>query len=167
MRLRICFFISILITFSFSCSSSNRDSNIFQSEKLKGKYKVDLSPLINEVNKSNDVDFSKIGKGLASMALSSVDIEMSFFEKNKGIMFFDGGLIDLANAFSDKPIEKMMEFTYKVEQDSILYMKNIDDQKYRKWAIVRKFSENYDYLKFLIVEDGEEKVFFNLKKIAE
>ncbi len=37
-------------------------------------------------------------------------------------MHIDGGLIDFANAFRDAPIQKVQEFKYKVEKDSILYL---------------------------------------------
>jgi hypothetical protein len=152
-----------------ACGNLLNDSNVFQSGKLKGKYKVDLTPFAAEAVKTEEGDdkWSKMGKGLAGLALSSVDIELSFYDNNKGIMHMDGGLIDFANAFSVKPVEKLHEFTSKVEQDSILYMKGNDEREYKKWAIVRKFSENYDYLQFLIVEEGKDKVFFNLKKLGE
>lgn len=161
-------FVVIIMLFS-ACGNLFNDSNVFQSEKLKGKYKVDLTPFVAEAVKSEEGDdgWTKMGKGLAGLALSSVEIELSFYDNNKGIMHMNGGLIDFANALSDKPVEKLHEFTYKVEQDSILYMKGKTDQEYKKWAIVRKFSENYDYLQFLIVEEGKDKVFFNLKKIGE
>ena len=82
-------------------------------------------------------------------------------------MSFEGGAVDFASAFSDKKIDKIHEFDYKVENDSILYMKSPKDKEFNKWAIVRKFSQNYDYLQFLIIEDGKDKVFFNLKKVTE
>lgn len=152
-----------------ACGNLFNDSNVFQSEKLKGKYKVDLTPFVAEAVKSEEGDneWTKIGKGLAGLGLTSVDIELSFYENNKAIIRMDGGLIDLAKALSDKPVDNLYEFTYKVEQDSILYWKGNDEQEYKKWAIVRKFSENYDYLQFLIIEEGKDKVFFNLKKIGE
>ena len=152
-----------------ACGNLLNDSNVFQSRKLKGKYKVDLTPFVAEAVKTEEGDdkWSKMSKGLAGLALSSVDIELSFYENNKGIMHMDGGLIDFANAFSDNPVEKLHEFTYKVEMDSILYMKGNHEKEYKKWAIVKKFSENYDYLQFLIIEEGKDKVFFNLKKLGE
>jgi hypothetical protein len=167
--MKITYILMIATTLLSACGNLFHDPNVFQSEKLKGKYKVDLTPFVAEAVKSkkSDDEWTKMGKGLAGLALSSVDIELSFYDNNKGIMHMDGGLIDFANALSDKPVEKLHEFTYKVEQDSILYMKGKDDQDYKKWAIVRKFSENYDYLQFLIVEEGKDKVFFNLKKIGE
>jgi hypothetical protein len=159
----------IALIFILTACNLNKDHNVFDSDKLIGKYKVDLTPFIAEAVKSEkgENEWEKVGKGIAGLALSSVEIEMNFYENQKGIMHFDGGLIDFANAFSDKPIEKINEFSYKVEKDSILYMKGINDNEYKQWAIVRKFSENYDYLQFLIIEEGKDKVFFNLKKIHD
>lgn len=163
------FRIMVAVMLLTACGNLLNDSNVFQSGKLKGKYKVDLTPFVAEAvkNEEGNDKWSKMSKGLSGLALSSVDIELSFYDNNKGIMHMDGGLIDFANAFSDKPVEKLHEFTYKVEQDSILYMKGNNEKEYKKWAIVRKFSENYDYLQFLIVEEGKDKVFFNLKKLEE
>jgi hypothetical protein len=161
----------LIVAFAFilTACNLNKDPNVFDSDKLIGKYKVDLTPFIAEAVKSEkgDNEWEKVGKGIAGLALSSVEIELNFYENQKGIMHLDGGLIDFANAFSDEPIEKINEFSYKVEKDSILYMKGIKDKEYKQWAIVRKFSENYDYLQFLIIEEGKDKVFFNLKKIQD
>ena len=160
---------SILVILFFTSCDLKKDSNVFDSDKLKGKYKVDLTPFVAEAMKTEKEDdgWVKMGKGLAGLALSSVDIEFSFYDDNKGVMHMDGGLIDFASAFSDEPVEKLHKFTYKVESDSLLYMKGEKETEFKKWAIVRTFSENYDYLQFLIVEEGKDKVFFNLKKVGE
>lgn len=161
--------IILLSLLLFSCNSLTKNDNVFDSEKLNGKYKVDLTPFVADTVKAEqgDDEWDELGKGLAGLALSSVEIKLSFYENNKGVMEMGGGLIDFANAFSDEPVEKIQEFTYKVENDSVLYMKENGKTEYEKWAIVRKFSENYDYLQFLIIEEGEDKVYFNLSKITE
>ena len=161
--------IILLSLILFSCNSLTKNDNVFDSDKLKGKYKVDLTPFVAEAVKSEKGDdgWDELGKGLAGLALSSVEIKLSFYENNKGIMEMGGGLIDFANAFSDEPVEKIHEFIYKVENDSILYMKESGKSEFKKWAIVRKFSENYDYLQFLIIEEGKDRVYFNLSKITE
>jgi hypothetical protein len=163
--IRIIFATAILT----GCSNPLNDSTVFQSEKLKGKYKVDLTPFIAESVKSDKEDdsWSKLEKSMVGLAISSMDIELSFYDNNKGIMHMDRGIINLANVFSNKPTEKTQEFSYKVENDSVLYMKDETSKEFIKWAIVRKFSENYDYLQFMIIEEGKEKVFFNLNKIVE
>lgn len=151
-----------------SCNPT-ADSSVFESDKLKGKYKVDLTPFIAESIKSegDENEWEKLGKGIAAMALSSIEIELNFYDNNKGIMHLDGGLVDFAAALSNEPIEKIHNFTYKVENDSVLYMKDNEGDAYRKWAIIQKYSENYDYLKLLIIEEGKDKVYFNLSKVTE
>lgn len=159
----------LFVLFVTSCGKFSKDENVFESEKLIGKYKVDITPFIKEATKSNknDKNSDKLANGLITMMFSSMDIEINFYENNKGIMSFEGGAVDFASAFSDKKFDKVHEFDYKVENDSILYMKGTKDKEFNKWAIVRKFSQNYDYLQFLIIEDGKDKVFFNLKKVTE
>lgn len=158
------FFLTVIL--AFSCVTSENKSTTFESGKLVGQYEVDITPVISELTKTNESDdeWDKVGKGLAGMALASMDIEIVFYENNKGIMYFSGGLVDFAAAFSDEPIEKTQEFVYKVENDSILYMKEEDSSEYRKWATVQKFDENYDFVKLLIHNPEEENVVFNLKK---
>lgn len=114
-----------------------KNDNVFDSDKLKGKYKVDLTPFVAEAVsvEAGDDGWDELGKGLAGLALSSVEIKLSFYENNKGIMEMGGGLIDFANTFSDDPVEKIQEFTYKVENDSILYMKENGEAEFEKWAI--------------------------------
>lgn len=166
--MKITNFIIIAVLFT-SCNYLSKNENVFDSDKLIGKYKVDITPFINGVTKTegNEDETDKFAKGLATLMLSSVEIEMNFYEDNKGIMSLDGGLVNFASAFGDRDIEKVKEFEYKVENDSILYMKAKEDKEFNKWAIVRKFSKNYDYLQFLIIEEDKEKVFFNLKKVTE
>ena len=159
--------ITSLILSIISCNSSSSDSDVFESEKLRGKYKVDLSPFIAEATKSNKNDdgFSKFANGIAAMAMSSVKVEMNFYEGDKGTIYIDGGLVDFMNAMDNNSTDKVTEFDYKVEQDSVLYMKQPKDAKYEKWAIVKKFAGNYDHLKFLILKEGKGKVYFNLHKM--
>lgn len=166
MKILKLFIIAILFS---SCNNFSKNENVFDSDKLIGKYKVDITPFINEVTKTEEKedDTDKFAKGLATLMLSSVEIEFNFYEDNKGIISLDGSLVNFASAFGDGDIEKVKQFEYKVVNDSILYMKADDMKEFNKWAIVRKFSKNYDYLQFLIVEEGKEKVFFNLKKITE
>lgn len=158
--------ISLLLLSFFSCSQSS-DSDVFESENLRGKYKVDLTPLIAENfgQEEDDNEWESVGKGLASMALSSIKIDFNFYENNKGIMNINKGIF---NAFVKKGEDSgPIEFKYKVENDSVLYMKKPSDQDFVKWAVVKKYSNSYDYIKLLILEKGEGKVYFNLSKTSE
>jgi hypothetical protein len=154
--------------FAFIGCNEKSDSSAFESEKLIGKYDVDLTPIVAESIKSseNDDGWAKMGKGLAGMALASVDIKLSFYKGNKGVMYLKSmGIFSLVAGLDDK--SEIKEFQYKVENDSILYMKKSTDKDYKKWAIVKKYSDNYDYLRFKIVQEGEEQVYFDLSKIDD
>lgn len=73
----------------------------------------------------------------------------------------------IINHFSDSKTDKVKEFVYKVENDSVLYMKKVGDTEFHRWAIVKKHSEGYDYLKLLILKDNKGEHYFNLHKITE
>lgn len=158
----------IFSCFAFFLLSCNpfKTSNTFDSEKLKGKYKVDVSSIIEQANKTSKKDknndtWSNLGKGIASLAFSTINIEMTFYDNNKGVISMDGGIL---NSFLNSE-DRLTEFSYKVEDDSIIYFKSIKDNDFKKWAIIKKYSDSYDYLQFLIVEEGKENVYFNLRKI--
>ena len=143
--------------------------NSFDSDKLVGKYKVDISPLVSEVMEHGEKQsgFDALASSLAGLALSSIDMTMSFYKNNKGLIVVDGKMIDVTNAFSDEKIDKINEFTYKVENDSILYFKNKNQSEYRKWCVIRSYSENYDYLEFIVFKNDEKSMKYNLMKISE
>ncbi len=156
--------LSFLVT--VSCKT---DSNTFDTDKLKGKYKVDLMPTFDEIAKEDEIEgfWGKMAVGLTKLATASgADIEMTFYDNNKGLLKFDGFLINLLNATSDKSNNKITEFSYKVEQDSILYMKKQGEPDYKKWAIIHTYSEHYDYLKFIVVGESKKDTFyFDLAKV--
>jgi hypothetical protein len=74
----------LIVAFAFilTACNLNKDPNVFDSEKLIGKYKVDLTPFIAEAVKSEkgENEWEKVGKGIAGLALSSVEIELNFYE---------------------------------------------------------------------------------------
>lgn len=160
--------LSVLVLLLSTCYHGN-NNNLFNSNKLVGKYKVELTPYISEKVNHEEVETKtdKVSEGISRMLLSSVEIELSFYENQKGMMLFDRGYVDIVTDNNNKPIEKIKKFSYRVENDSTLYKKEVDEQEYKPWAIVRKFSENYDYLQFLIIEEGNDKVFYNLKKLND
>ena len=70
----------LFVLLATSCGKFSKDENVFESEKLIGKYKVDITPFIKEATKSNknDNDSDKLANGLLTMMFSSMDIEMNF-----------------------------------------------------------------------------------------
>ena len=144
------------------------DSDTFNSNKLKGKYKIDLSPVTNSIKSDQDGEAgSELTKGLAILALSSMDIKVTFYENNKGVIELGGGYIDFANAFSKKAIEKIHPFTYKVDKDNQLFIKTDKEEEFKALATIRTISDNYDYVQLYHKSEEGEETHINLSKIAE
>ena len=148
-----------LLTCCFSCNLGS-DSSVFDSKKLNGKYKVDLSSFINQAMESEgkDDDVAKLGKGIAALMFSSLSFEIGFYEEHKGIFYFDGAVLNFLSAFSDKPITKIHAFDYKLENDNVLYLKNVDETEYEEVGTIRTFTPNYDYIQIAFKNDDGKEV---------
>ena len=166
MRYKHAIFFICTILFVCSCNFF-QPTNVFNSKKLRGKYKVDVSPIVSitaeKARKENDFFL-----GLVALALTSVEIEMSFFGNNKGFIHIGGRVINLINAFGDHQI-KNTEFEYQIKNDSILYMKLdlAESKEFKKWAVVRDYSDSYDHVKLIIFSEEKEAAIFDLERIKE
>lgn len=161
------FFLTLaLCLFLAACSTLEENIQIFESERLVGAYDVDMSPVLSKLKTTDEDDgFTRFGKGLASLALSNMECKMRFYPGNRCEMEFGGYLFNWFKAPADSNNNPVAAFTYKVVQDSILYMKGEDDVDFDKWGVVRKFNDDYSALQFLVFsEEGEKEVLFNLKK---
>lgn len=161
-------FIALAAALMFTACGESSSSDAFDSDNLKGKYSVDLIPYLKDKTKGEEDDGlgTSIAKGITAMAMSSIKMELSFYENNKGVMFVDGGLINLLSA-SSGDMKKTVEFVYKVENDSILYIKKDGEEGFNRWATIQKYSDSYDYLKLLVVEEGQDDMIFNLNRISK
>ena len=70
----------------------NENGVSFETEKLKGKYKMDISPFVeSKFSQSEKNTQSKnVANGLASLAInSSMSVDLSFYDNNKkcGVRF--------------------------------------------------------------------------------
>jgi hypothetical protein len=151
----ICIFIS-------SCSNSglkNENGISFNAEKLKGKYKMDLTPLIDEkfTQSENNSAGKNLANGLASLAInSSVTAELVFFENNNGSFIIDTGWLGKLVGSKNKDIP----FVYKLVDDSVLVLNSNETSN----LTIRKFSDSFDYIE-LINKEKSQKVIFT--KVAE
>jgi hypothetical protein len=161
------FFIFFILL--ISCNNISKKESVFDSEKLIGKYKLDITPLVNEVSKSIDEkeEIDNLAKGFATLMFSSIEVELNFYKENNGVMTIDGAMIDFASAFTDEKFDKVQKFQYKVENDSVLLVKMDKMSDYKRCAILRKYSMNYDFLQFITLDNDEHKLSFNLTKIGE
>ena len=169
--MKIKIFLSLIGLFLLVGCSNNISSSVFESEKLKGKYEVNVNEFLDKkITKNEEGFFNKLSDGIIKLTVSSINMELSFFDNNKGVFKMDGAVLSV---FGEG--ETIQPFEYKVENDSILCVKIKEDKEYRKWAIIQKFSDNYDYLKLLIIDKEftdpfpgrDNKVYFILDKIND
>ena len=142
----------------FSCSYFAKEKAAIDGDKMRGKYEVDMTPLISKFINNNS--------GIAALALSSVSVNVSFYKDNKGVFELNGKVLDFVSLFSDEPIDKIHQFSYKIESDSVFYIKLKDNEEFKETAIVRKLSDNYDYLQFSIISEKGD-VLLNLSRVTE
>lgn len=151
-----------------SCVSCNIGTDTFDTNKLNGKYKVDLSSLISQAMEGEeDDDAARFGKGIAALMFSSLSFEVGFYEDNRGVFYFDGGVLGFLAAFSDKPIKKIHGFNYKIEDDSVLFLKGEDDDEYEEVGTIKSFTPDYDYIQIAFKNEKGKNVVLDLKKISE
>lgn len=159
----------LLLSFLVLSCNLMPDSTTFNSSKLNGKYKVDLSPITNSIKEEEDSDdgAEQLAKGLAMLAISSIDMKVTFYENNKGILEVGGGFIDFANAFSNKSIEKIQPFVYKVDGDNTLFVKKEGDDEFEELATIRTYSDTYDYIQLYHKSEDGKETHINLSKMTE
>lgn len=148
---------SIICILISSCSNSglkNENGISFSTEKLKGKYQMDLSPLIDDKfsqNESNS-EGKNMANSLASLAInSSVSITLNFYENNKGSLKMNTGWLGKLVGTKNENIP----FDYKLVDDSVLVLNSDETSN----LTIRKFSDSFDYIE-LINKERSQKVIF-------
>lgn len=127
----------------------NENGTTFDSDKLKGKYKLDISEIVAEVTKSESSETSeKIAKGIVGLASTSMSAEINFYGNGKGVWHADFGW--LGALMNEK--NQTQEFEYRIENDSILVLKN-------KQLTIRKFSDSFDFIELISKEENKRYIF--------
>ena len=140
----------ITISFLVFCCKSggfkNENGVVFDSEKIVGRYKLDVVEAVKETSSSSD----KIYNGLAAEILgNSVSLEINFYKNGKGLMHFDMGWLGSLTNKKDENIE----FKYSLRNDSTLVIND-------KELTIKTFSDNFDYL-LLVEKTSKSKYIFN------
>ncbi|TXC82086.1 hypothetical protein [Luteibaculum oceani] len=152
-----------------SCQTANPAEEVPNPEpaQLVGSYNVDFSPIVDHVTEelNENENIAKIGEGLAGLFLDAVKLKIHFYPENKGKMEFEGGVFQFAVSISDEPLDSEQSFEYKLESDSILWLKEQKNDEFEKWAVLREPTKNYDTLKLMMINEGEENIFLNLYRI--
>lgn len=153
-----------MFLFIFASCNDLSNPNSFNSKKLEGKYKIDVSSIMSEVtNKSFEDDdwASNLGRGLARLMASTVKFEIVFYENNEGLFDLDAGAFNLFADLSD--LKNTAKFSYKIEEDSVMYIKYKEDVQYKKVAIIKKLGDSYDYLSLQPI-NSQKRVTLFLRK---
>ncbi len=136
-----------------SCGTNPKAVN---SQDLAGQYKVDFTPMF-EVAELNDVDSTALK--FAKMITSNIDGKITFYENGQGVLDIDGFVYNLVKLFSDEELFSVEEFSYKIENDSLVHFSGQEN-----YLIIRKIADSYDYL---LLIDPEDKLRLGLKKIQD
>lgn len=143
-----------------ACTSS--DKKAINSKQLQGRYDVDFSALLSDLNNEDD---DELATALVAMFLSTMEMTMQF-EENKLIIDASGAAINLVNAFSKDKMEMPMAVDYKIVDDSLLYTR-ADGEKFAEVGVIRKVDDSYDNLQLVTTEDNGSRTILKLTKKAE
>ncbi len=152
------FKISIICILISSCRNGgfkNENGISFSAEKLKGRYQMDLSPLVADKfsQNENNSDGKNMANGLASLAInSSVSVDLNFYENNKGSLRMNTGWLGKLVGSKNENIP----FDYKLVDDSILVLNSNETSN----LTIRKFSDSFDYIE-LVNKEISQKVIFS------
>lgn len=132
--------------------TSNKQS--FSSKDLQGKYEIDFSSLLSELNTDKEEDAMAVA--LAAMLLSQMEMTMQF-DGDKLIVDGSSAVRNLVNVFGDKEAQMPFVIEYEIRNDSVLYTKS-EGEDFTRFGVLRKMGESHDYLQLVTEEDGEQTV---------
>ncbi len=149
---------SIILCFIVSACNNgelkNENGVSFETEKLNGKYKMDLTPLIDEKfsQSENNSDGKNLANGLASIAINnSLSVDLDFYDNNKGSLKMNTGWLGKLIGSRNENIP----FVYKLVDDSVLVINGKETSR----LVIKKFSDSFDYIE-LINKEKHQKVIF-------
>ena len=141
-------------------SACGGGKDAISKDGLQGRYQLEIGSLLKDVmaeKGGNDLTSS-----FASMFLSQLDVTVQF-ETEKAIFDASGAVSELLKSFSDVEVSLPMAVEYKIENDSVLYLKP-EGKEFEEVGVLKKLGDSYDYLKFIAKKDGK-RTEIGLKKI--
>ena len=131
-----------------ACNTPSNNSSR-EVKRFAGKYNLDTSALLEQMKDDESMEDNPFAYALAAMLLESMKIDATFYEDGKGFMEFSGAAMNLVQAFASESIGTTIEFTYTIENDSILCIQGEEVTR----SVIRKTAGHYDHFT-LISEDG-------------
>ncbi len=134
--------------------------NAIDANSLQGRYQLDISSAIQALGNE------KVGSGdlsaFASIFLSKLDVTVQF-ESETAIVDASGVVGEIIKSVSDGKVSMPMALGYKIENDSVLYIKP-EGKEFEAVGVLKKLGDSYDYLKLIVTKDGK-RTEIGLKKI--
>lgn len=131
------------------------------SSQLEGRYNVDLQSFVRSAFDDSD-DTDLIGRSAISLISNALELNVSFYGNGKGVLEVDGWGIGFVEKYLNSDLDKVNEFAYRIDNDSVLMVKN-QEHDFERVGVLRKLADNYDYLQ-LVDDDGYT---INLIKTAD
>ncbi len=141
-------FLFVLISL-YGCKNPFTENKVFESDKLKGKYKMQLGAFFSEElgKKSKTKEDENLANGMGLLAENLGSMHCIFYENEKGVIH---------TSFLGK--EEIMPFVYTITNDSIISLFKIEKGKkteFVKKAILTKYSDKYDFIELKLMTDNE------------
>lgn len=151
-----------------ACVNPTKQYQKVDSKKLLGTYAADVSPMFKYLKSdSSENGLAQLGKGFALLLINSIDIEIKFESDNKGFILIEGGDIELDGMVNGTELTDDNAFNYTIKNDSLLMIKGLDDDRYKKWAVIKKVHGDYTSLQLQFINEDLNKVTLNLDKVKE
>lgn len=143
-------------------SCANYGKHAINSKELQGKYEIDFSSLLSNMN--DGPDENSLASALASMIFSSMEMTVQF-DGDKLIIDASGFTRNFINIFGGDNVNMPLFVDYKIKNDSVLYAGESADAL-KEIGVLRKIGTSYDYLQLVCSDDGQEKV-LTMRRKAE
>lgn len=134
----------------------------FSTQNLQGKYEIDFSSLLSELNTDNEED--AMAAALAAMLLAQMEMTMQF-DGDQLIIDASPAVRNLVSVFGNKDAQMPFTVAYEIREDSVLYTKT-EGEEFSNSGVLRKTGDTFDTLQWVLEdEDGiEEAAVLTLRK---
>jgi hypothetical protein len=147
------------VVFFGSCGGGK---NSVDKDALQGKYEVDLSGM-TELLENEIADKGQLPATMVSMMLSQLDLTVKF-ESEKAIVDASAVAAGLLKGFSQNQFSLPVSLDYKIENDSLLYLKP-EGRDFENAGVIKRMGDDYDYLKFVPKMSNDQRVELTLRRV--
>lgn len=133
----------------------------FSTQNLQGKYEIDFSSLLSELNTDNEED--AMAAAIAAMFLAQMEMTMQF-DGDKLIIDASPAVRNLVSVFGDKDAQMPFTVAYEIREDSVLYTK-AEGEEFTKTGVLRKMDDSFDSLQWVVEDEGEQAVLTLRKQV--